>query len=212
MHHLNKNNINLIFRKRDTNGHFTISADKDKLSESCDYFSNLFSSTNEHLDNIEIYVPDICISYNIVAELLNYPTIDLDYPKWKYILLSYQCHNFFGLDFDINKLDNLIVEPEEYSDMIHTIKKFNVDEKIVEIIVKNLPKNYDKSIFSDELLIKILFEMHNMKLIDCSTIPNDLLNELLIICLQTVLFNESGINSMMKKYLLISLYFSNGHN
>lgn len=152
-------NINLILS--DEHHTETLNVDKKILIEKCEYFSRMltqFSETNT--DTITINVVDSNIAKNVIMSMFN--DIDIydnigNYNDWKYLLLLYKCCDFFSINFDITKLNKLLVPNEGFELLLDVIDIIGYNYDTIELITNNLPKNYDLRKFPRELL-EILYD------------------------------------------------------
>src|SRR5436190_512337 len=85
------------------------------------YFEKLLTSCKEKLLNeITIQVPNVNICYDIIMSFYGQKTNIANYPEWEYILRSYECYEFFGLNFDHDSI-NIVVPAEGFDLLLDSI-------------------------------------------------------------------------------------------
>lgn len=147
-------NINLILN--DEHHTETLNVDKKILIEKCEYFSRMLTQFSEiNADTITIKVVDSTIAKNVIISMFS--DIDIyknigNYYDWKYLLLLYKCCDFFNISFDITKLNKLLVPNEGFELLLDIIDIIGYNYDMIELIINNLPKNYDLRKFPRELL------------------------------------------------------------
>lgn len=65
------------------------------------------------------------------------------------------CRDFLGLKIDSDMIKNVIVPLKGFELLIKVVDLIGFFDETIDIIIRNIPKDYDKSILSDELLDKI---------------------------------------------------------
>lgn len=112
----------------------------------------LFPDSNK---NKYIEVPNIYIIRDIIASFYGINQNSTNYPEWQYILETLLCRNFLCLSIDVTQLYNLNVPPEGFELFFQTAQLFGditLDRKLMRSIKRNLPSDYDKTIFSEDFL------------------------------------------------------------
>lgn len=126
---------------------------KAVLASSSQYFLNLFTKFSEtNKSTITIRVRDSQISSDIICSFYGQIVDSTNYPDWKYTLLKYQCLDYFSLDYNIDILTGLKIPSEGFDLLLETANTIGYRNEINKLIAKNIPDNYDLSIFSDEFL------------------------------------------------------------
>ena len=163
---------------KDNKYEITINVHKIILYCVCNYFEKLLTSCREKNETvIIIIVPNAYVSYDIIMRFYNKEKVNaMNYPEWKYQLESYKCHDFFGLEFlDTKILFNLEIPVEGIELLLDVIELIGYNDSTVKLLNKNIPKEYDLSKFSKELLDEMYrvgktydvisgFWYHNMKI------------------------------------------------
>lgn len=137
----------------------TISISKFVLASSLHYFSNLFLFAN-NLDKktFVLQVPDAIVMTDIIMAFHGVNKKSTNYPHWKYLLNELKCKNFLCAPININELYDLIVPTEGFELLLDVVDLFNdaaSDFKLVRTIKKNIPDNYDLSIFPEYILSQL---------------------------------------------------------
>jgi WD40 repeat protein len=145
----------------------TINVHKYILYSSCIYFEKLLTNFKEANSNlITIEVPNAYVSYDIImgfyqqkTNLANYPPFcGQDYPKWRHLLESIKCLDFFGLKLDQEKITDIEVPAEGFELLLEVIEIIGYNDFTIKTLIKNFPQEYDLSKLSKKLLSKI-YEM-----------------------------------------------------
>src|SRR5580698_11286453 len=110
--------IDLVLTLKDGINEITMNLHKIILYSSCSYFEKMLTNCKEkNLDKITIIVPNIFVTYDIIMSFyyqqtnfgnlpcrqrrrLIHPASLVNLPKWKHLLESIKCYDFFGLTFD----------------------------------------------------------------------------------------------------------------
>jgi len=139
------------------NNRISIDVNKNILFASCDYFEKLLTNCKEkNSNNIVIEVANIYIMYDAIMGFYGQETNLGNIPKNKHLLELMLCYNFLGLDIDQSSLDNIEVSEEDFELFLSVIDLIGYDEETIELINNKIPKNYDLSKLSKELLNEML--------------------------------------------------------
>lgn len=147
----------IILNLADDNNKVIISAHKIVLCSECIYFEKLFANFKEKtMSEISIKVPNASVCYDIIRsfyeEIININNL----PDWSHLLESFKCRDFFGLKNDESLLLNINVPPEGFELLMDVIDLTSYDNKLIEVINRNLPKEYDLSKFPKKLIKKMI--------------------------------------------------------
>ena len=108
-------------------------------------------------------------------DIINEPTDVNSLPKWQHLLESIKCDDDCSdrstrstcglatrseLKRNRDLLKNLKIPSEEFELLLKVVERMGYNSDNIELIVKNLPKNYDLSKLSRDLIKKIL-ELRN---------------------------------------------------
>jgi hypothetical protein len=97
--------IDLILTLKDSINEITMNLHKIILYSSCSYFEKMLTNCKEkNLDRITIIVPNVFVTYDIIMSFYYQQTNFGNLPKWKHLLESIKCYDFFGLTFDHSML------------------------------------------------------------------------------------------------------------
>ncbi|ANB51036.1 hypothetical protein [Powai lake megavirus] len=80
----------------------------------------------------------------------------LNYPEWKYTIELHKCNDYFGLDVDLDKIYCLQVPNENFDELLDFVDLIGYNNQSIQLLINNLPSNYDFTNFSRELLTVIL--------------------------------------------------------
>jgi WD40 repeat protein len=134
----------------------TMNLHKIILYLSCTYFEKLLTNCKEKsASNITIEVPNVHVAYDIIMSFYNQKANHGNFPDWKHLLESFKCRDFFGFSLNSKLLSNLKVPAEGFELLLDIIELFDYDELPINLINENIPKSYDLSNFSPELLDKM---------------------------------------------------------
>lgn len=133
----------------DANSKIIIDVDKNILKKLSPYFDKLFTFGSEKFQSeITINVANSVIARDVILSRGN------DNDNWKYLLETFRCKNYFGIDNDVSKLYDLLVPAEGFDFLLQVIEELNClsDDKIIGTVKKNIPENYDLKNISTELI------------------------------------------------------------
>ncbi|AGD92936.1 putative BTB/POZ domain-containing protein [Megavirus lba] len=156
----------------DGNNTITIDVHKIVLYCSCIYFQKLltFNETAEKM--IKINVPNVYVAHDIIESFYdkvwdkesksfiqvrkqsNYNTVK--YPEWKYTIELHKCNDYFGLDVDLDKIYYLEVPNENFDELLDFVDLIGYNNQSIQLLINNLPPNYDLTNLPRELLIVML--------------------------------------------------------
>ena len=134
------------------------------LINSCDFFKALLLFPNSNKNNFTIDVSNAFVVHDIIAYFYGINQNSTNYPEWQYILETFKCKNYLCLPMDVNQLYDLEIPPEEFELFFQVAEFFGDitwDRKLMKSIKKNLPLNYDLTIFSEDFL-KELFRKNQL--------------------------------------------------
>lgn len=131
---------------------------KNILYLGCSYFRSMFNRFSEsNSREIVIKVPDVNASIDIIKYFYGIETTN-DY--WKYILNTYVCKKFFGLETEFPA--NITVVFDDIEEFLDFIDKMGYDDNTLKLIVKNIPESYNLQTFP-KYFIKALFGILDTK-------------------------------------------------
>jgi len=119
--------IKLIFEDNEQTIEFKASKDKLLLIP---YFKTMASFQKKDLDDITITVPNAYVAYDVIQFVIKNKKTNLgNITKWRHVLESHVCYEYFGLDFDVDqvlkadpKLYDLPVPCEDFELLIKTFE------------------------------------------------------------------------------------------
>ena len=148
--------IDITLTLIDRNNEITMDLHKIILYSSCIYFEKLLTSCKEkHLNEITIEVPNAFVCYDIIMSFYGQKTNIGNLPGWQHLLESVRCSDFLGLKSDI-LLENLEIPNNGFGLLLDVVDIIGYDFDNTNIVVKNLPKDYDLSKLNKDLIKKIL--------------------------------------------------------
>lgn len=173
------NDIEIIFTDKIVSVKIIIN--RSILILSCDYFRKMLEfGPNKDKTSFAIEVPNAKIAKNIVesfkysnklpgTEMYTLPNSGKDEqcnPGWKDILETFQCRDFFCLEKDMAAFYNIVVPVEEFDSLLQILDECNIinDNGIVQMIKKNIPKNYDLKNFTTEFINEMIL-INNINII-----------------------------------------------
>lgn len=174
LYSLVKNNLYvdliLILKDDQNETEIVINLHKNILFSNCIYFKKLLTSCKEKiLNKIYIKVPNVYVAHDIIMSFYKHDVNKGNLPKWKHVLESIKCYDYFGLEFNIRQLlHNLDIPEEGFELLLEVINLIEIEEDFLCYLVhKNLPKKYDLSNLSKKLINKIITIERSYRLI-CS--------------------------------------------
>lgn len=131
-----------------------IGAHKCVLYASCPYFEKMFAITMKETiqSRINIRVPNSHVFCNIISGFYGQKIKSGNIEQWKYQLDTILCRDFLGLEITGDLFNDLVVPPENFDDLLKIIELIGFDKYAFDLIVKNIPTDYDLTKLSDELL------------------------------------------------------------
>lgn len=146
--------IEIIFIDKNNN---TISVHTHKcfLMASCDFFFKMFAVGNEQtLNKKTLDVPNAFVSYDVIMSFYGRESNVSNLPECKHSLEMVKCLDYFGLDY--SEYLNLEVSGEYFESLLELVEFIGLTNKILELITKNFPENYDITKLSDELIEELI--------------------------------------------------------
>ncbi|BCS83542.1 putative BTB/POZ domain and WD-repeat protein [Cotonvirus japonicus] len=151
---------NLItIRLVDDNCCVIIDVDRFILCENIPYFrlmlkENFIESTK---NEITINVIDSKISKDIIT---NTNTNFIHYEIWEYILIKFKCLDYFGININLKLLLEIEVPNHGFELLLEVIDIVGLTSDTINLIIENLPENYDLRNFSNEF-IEIICDLNS---------------------------------------------------
>ncbi|AKI80561.1 putative BTB/POZ domain-containing protein [Acanthamoeba polyphaga mimivirus] len=147
--------FDVVIELIDDEGCLSINAHKIVLCASCEYFEKLFTLFREkNQSKITIKVPNRYVVRDIIIGFYG-KNIQSCINDWKYQLDLVVCRDFLGLKIDGDMIKNIIVPLEGFELLIKVVEIIGFFDETIDIIIQNIPKDYDRSRLSDDLLEKI---------------------------------------------------------
>ena len=141
----------------DSTNKITMDLHKIILYSSCIYFEKLLTNFKEkHLNEITIQVPNAFVCYDIIMSFYGQKTNIGNLPNWQHLLEFVRCYDFLGLESDTNLLKDLEIPSEGFELLLDVVELIGYDNYSNKLVIKNLPKDYDLSKLSKDLIKKIL--------------------------------------------------------
>ena len=130
----------------------TLRVHKAILFVGCLYFRSMFSKFSEQTaSEITIEVIDTDIASDIIKSFYG---ISTENPTdWKTILNKHQCQVFFGLEVELPS--DIRVPESDFEEFLDSIEKFGYTDRVIRLIISNLPKNYDMIKFPKDFLREV---------------------------------------------------------
>ena len=144
--------------KDDYNNNVRLELHEFVLMNSCDFFKALILFPNNGKKCSTIEVPNALVVRDIIASFYGVKQNSTNYPEWKYILETFKCKNYLCLPMDVATLYDLEVPPIGFELFLQVAGLFGditSDHKLMSSIKKNLPSDYDLTIFSEEFLVEL---------------------------------------------------------
>ncbi|AEQ61003.1 WD40 family protein [Acanthamoeba polyphaga mimivirus] len=151
---VNNQFTDIILVLEDDKETITIGAHKCILYASCPYFEKMFATTMKESiqSRINIRVPNSHVFCNIISGFYGQKIKSGNIEPWKYQLDTILCRDFLGLEITNSLLNDLIVPPENFDDLLKITELIGFDEFAFDLIIKNIPSDYDLTKLSNELL------------------------------------------------------------
>lgn len=126
----------------------------------------LLTQSHETDDNyIKLVVPNSVVAREVIIELFDKARTFEITPE--NVLDVFQCKKYFGLATDISILEETSIIPEKFGQLLDLVENMELNDKIMHIIIKNLPKDYDLQKIPQKLLHDMLDVMNNDKIVVC---------------------------------------------
>lgn len=126
------------------------------LIYSAKYFEEICSS-NPLLREIELSVPNVHVTYDIISSFYKIKPQSNNIPIWRYQLLTFKCRSLLLLLNDVRQLYDIKVPSEDFELLVDVVSQFDVtnDIKLVRCIRKNLPINFNINRLGNDLKIEL---------------------------------------------------------
>ncbi|AQN67977.1 hypothetical protein [Saudi moumouvirus] len=165
----NKNILTIILN--DDYDTLEMRIEKDSLIN-LPYFKALLDSNFEEniSGKISINVPDISAARNIIRGI----------NKCKYLVDSYMCLDYFGINPNIQKINNLAIDPDNFYSLIKISDHYNNPDDLIDLIINNIPKDYNLVNIPRNILKKIYLKSFDYAIVtnnDKQIIVSDLDNK-----------------------------------
>lgn len=124
------------------------------LANNCDYFYKMFNF-NLQLKSQEMIVPVAYIMRDLILSFYGIKNPQPNtIPNWLYVLETFKCRNFLCLPNDTTLLYNLNVPKENFEQLLEILDHFDIqnNKNLLKVLKKNLPIDYDTSLFSKDIL------------------------------------------------------------
>ncbi|AEQ60407.1 N-terminal divergent BTB domain-containing protein [Acanthamoeba polyphaga mimivirus] len=140
------------------NNNLVLNLHKIILDINCPYFETLFSNNfiDSNRKNLNLFVEDSYITRDIIYSFYGQTNRSTDYPDWLYQLKKIKCQNFLCMKPDFDGLLNLVFNKDNFDELLNTIDSIGYNDKLVSLIFKNMPIDYDLAKFPVELLNRML--------------------------------------------------------
>lgn len=122
----------------------------------CKYFDAMFSFDITEL-SFEMIVDDVDIMNHIIASFYGVH-VDINYNKWEFELRLFISKKYLLIDTDIDILCSVDVDKEDFDYFLELLDKYELIDnwKIIGLIKKNLPRDYNLDKLSGELAIELM--------------------------------------------------------
>ena len=140
---------------KDNNTTIILKLHRFVLMNSCDFFEALLLFPNSNKNNFTIEVPNALVVCDIIASFYGINQNSTNYPEWQYILETFKCKNYLCLPMNIRQLYDLEIPSEGFELFFQVVEFFGdiaSDHKLMRSIKRNLPLNYDLTIFTEDFL------------------------------------------------------------
>lgn len=106
------------------------------------YFEKLFDLSKD-TTIIPLRVRNAYVCRDVIASLYEQDTNYGDLPEWQHLLELYICCDYFGIYFDLEYLDKLVVPPEGFELLLQVVEMIGYNEAMAQLLYDNLPDDYD---------------------------------------------------------------------
>ncbi|AQN68683.1 WD40 domain protein [Saudi moumouvirus] len=149
-------NVVIVLTDKDDTNQMIIETSRDILSQKFKYFEKMFLSLREKEDDfIFIKVPNPIMAFDIITSSINNQTIIVKDFEPLYLLEFIKCQDFFGVEIDKTCLKDIKIDGKYFDLLLDVIDIVGYDDFTINIMINNLPDNYDFSKFPKELLNEI---------------------------------------------------------
>lgn len=145
----------------DSSQDINVDVHKIILYASCPYFEKLLTNCKEKNSNIiPIEVHNSFVAYDTIMGFYNQVTNLGELDKWNQVLESIICKDYFNLDIKFNEFYMLDIplkgkNEQDFNLLLKAIKIIGLNDDAIDILVKNIPDDYDLSKFDKNLIQKI---------------------------------------------------------
>lgn len=156
---INKKHCDIVIHLKDQYQTIKINAHKIILASSSDYFDKMIDFNNRNEINMEVddavITKDIITSFYDSNNQLSYNSNN--YPEWEYDLIMFKSRNYLCLPNNICQLYDICVPKEGFELLLEVLQIFDLAQypRLIQVLKKNLPTNYDLTMFSEDLLDEI---------------------------------------------------------
>ena len=144
----------------DHQNEITIDLHKSILYAGSVYFQKLFTFHKNTLNELRIFfceVPNAFVAYDIIMSFYGRTTNIGKLEPWRWLLESVKCYDFFGMTFDRSKLVNIEVPKDGIGLLMDVATSvLNFDDIIIDLIIDNIPAEYDLTTIDKCLVQRIL--------------------------------------------------------
>ncbi|QTF49130.1 N-terminal divergent BTB domain-containing protein [Acanthamoeba polyphaga mimivirus] len=140
------------------NNNLVLNLHKIILDINCPYFETLFSNNfiDSNMKKLNLFVEDSYITRDIIYNFYGQTNRSTDYPDWLYQLKKIKCQNFLCMKPDFYRLSDFVFDKDNFDELLNTIDSIGYDDKVISLIFKNMPDDYDLAKFPIELLNRML--------------------------------------------------------
>lgn len=148
---IDKNYTDCILTLTDKTTSVTLNCHKVILATHSDYFHNMFTFDKTQ-NQINLQVDNADIAFDVVMSFYDIKK-NSNMNDWKYVLELYKCMNYFLLDTDKTRLYSLEVPESGFELLLEVLSAYDIakDRKLIALIKKNLPDQYDSNLLSEKL-------------------------------------------------------------
>lgn len=148
--------LTITNENRNNNNNITIKVHKNILHTSCPFFEKLLTSFKEKdQSKITIVVPNASVTCDIIKSFYGFKK-DSTVLDWQYELEYIKCCDYLGVDYDLDYIKDLVV-PVNGLPLLFRIGEITYyPDIIIDLLVKNIPENYNLSKVDQDLFTKIV--------------------------------------------------------
>ena len=121
------------------------------------YFDKMFHFNNNCKSSETMKVNSAIIMKHIILSFYEISTENPGYPDWYYLLETHLCKNYLCISCDLLELYSLEVPPEGFDLLVRVLEHHDIsaNQKLIRLLRKNLPENYDKSTLPPRFLSEL---------------------------------------------------------